>query len=110
LHCRPGRLELHIEVPLPGAPERLDILRVHSRRALLASDVALEAYAADAVTGGWSGAQLANLCREAGMEALRESLAAPEVRDRHFAAALRALNAAQSLQGSALTMPATPVV
>ncbi len=81
-------------MPRPSAPERLDILRVHTRRMPLGGDVDLPALAADAATGGWSGAQLANLCREAGMQALREDVAAAAaVAGRHFRAALAALRA-----------------
>jgi len=73
---RPGRLELHLEVPLPASSaQRLDILRVHARTLCLGADVRLELLASEEATGGWSGARLAGLCREAGMEALREALA-----------------------------------
>ena len=61
---RPGRLELHIAVPLPDAAGRLEILRVHTEAMQLAGDVDLVALAADSATAGWSGAQLANLCRD----------------------------------------------
>lgn len=96
LSCRPGRLELHIHVPLPGAPERLDILRVHTRRTPLGPDVDLHTYAADGVSGGWSGAALANLVREAGMEALREDIGGATVtavHERHMRAALATVRA-----------------
>lgn len=87
-------MELHIHVPLPGSAERLDILRVHTRKTALAPDVDLAAYAADAVSGGWSGAALANLVREAGMEALREDIAgASAVHERHMRAALATVRA-----------------
>ena len=88
---RPGRLELHIAVPLPDAAGRLEILRVHTEAMQLAGDVDLVALAADSATAGWSGAQLANLCREAGMHALREDLTAATAGARHFAAALAEL-------------------
>jgi transitional endoplasmic reticulum ATPase len=106
---RPGRLELHVEVPLPAtAKDREEILRVHTRKTALNADVDLGAIAKDEAIEGWSGAQLANLCREAAMEAIREELlltdksktnadekavmiAADGVCARHFAAALKTL-------------------
>ena len=94
---RPGRLELHIEVPLPDADGRAAILRVHTRSMRLAADVDLRALAADGCTAGWSGAQLANLCREAGMQALREDLDAGAAAARHFAVALSELRPAVAL-------------
>ena len=78
-------------MPLPDAAGRQEILRVHTSAMQLASDVDLAALAADAATAGWSGAQLANLCREAGMHALREDLGAATASARHFAAALKEL-------------------
>ena len=93
---RPGRLELHLHVPPPDAAGRAAILAIHTRAARLEADVDLPALAA--ATPGWSGAALANLAREAAMEALRESLAATAVARRHFDAALAAL-AAESRRG-----------
>lgn len=86
---RPGRLELHLHVPLPDADGRLAILRIHTRKCSVASDVDLAALARD--TEGWSGAELGNVCREASMEALREDIGADAVAARHFAAALEKL-------------------
>eukprot|EP00966_Prymnesium_polylepis_P134005 3097485-Prymnesium_polylepis.1 len=48
----------------------------------LAADVDLGGIAGR--TDGWSGAQLSALCREAGMLALREDLAAASACARHF--------------------------
>lgn len=86
---RPGRLEVHIEVPLPDAAGRAEILAVHTRNARLAPDVDLAVIAGQ--TDSWSGAQLENLCREAAMEALRENMGAEMVCGRHFDRALTAL-------------------
>jgi SpoVK/Ycf46/Vps4 family AAA+-type ATPase len=89
---RPGRLEVHIHVPLPDAKGREEILAVHTAKAELADDVDLAALASDASTGGWSGAALEGLAREAAMEALREDIhGARQVCGRHFEAALRAI-------------------
>lgn len=71
---RPGRLELHIHVPCPDEPGRLSILQVHTRQLSLHPSLDLATWAREDKTQGWSGAQLENLCREAAMCALRESL------------------------------------
>ena len=83
---RPGRFDVQLLVPPPDEAGRLEVLKVHARKSPLAADVDLADLAAR--TDGWSGALLAGLCREAAMEALRESLGAGEVRAAHFEAAL----------------------
>ncbi|NPV70967.1 MAG: CDC48 family AAA ATPase [Firmicutes bacterium] len=69
---RPGRFDREIPVPVPDKSDRLEILRIHTRGMALAPDVSL-ARLAD-LTHGFVGADLANLCREAGMRALRRLL------------------------------------
>jgi transitional endoplasmic reticulum ATPase len=87
---RPGRLELHIHVPLPDAAGRAAILRVHTRACTLEAGVDLDLLSAG--TPGWSGARLENLCREAGMAALRRrGLSAPAIAHADFVAALARL-------------------
>jgi len=66
---RPGRFDREIEIPAPDAPARLEILRVHTRRLPLASDVSLEEIAE--LTNGFVGADLAALVREATLQALK---------------------------------------
>ncbi len=66
---RPGRFDREIEIPAPDSPARLEILRVHTRRLPLASDVNLEEIAE--LTNGFVGADLAALVREATMQALK---------------------------------------
>ena len=83
---RPGRFDVQLLVPPPDEAGRLEVLKVHARKSPLAADVDLADLAAR--TDGWSGALLAGLCREAAMEALRESLGAGEVRAAHFEAAI----------------------
>ena len=67
---RPGRLESHVEVPLPDEAARLAILEVHAQEKPLGEDVDLESLAA--ATEDYSGAELAALVREASMRAIRE--------------------------------------
>jgi SpoVK/Ycf46/Vps4 family AAA+-type ATPase len=70
---RPGRLDAHVFVGPPSdAAERLEALRVHARDLPLAPDADLERVAER--TGRFTGAELAALCREAAMAALRERL------------------------------------
>jgi transitional endoplasmic reticulum ATPase len=70
---RPGRFDMMLELPLPNTPERRDILSIHTRSLPLSEDVDLERLAD--LTQGWTGADLANLCQQAGMLALREFVA-----------------------------------
>jgi transitional endoplasmic reticulum ATPase len=65
---RAGRLDLHIQVGLPAAPERLTILQVHNQARPL-RDVDLAHWAA--TTEGWNGADLALLSNQAALEAIR---------------------------------------
>ncbi|BBG23057.1 VCP-like ATPase [Sulfuracidifex tepidarius] len=66
---RPGRFDREIEIPVPGAKERLDILKIHTRRLKLGSDVNLEKIAE--ITHGYVGADLEAVVREAMMIALK---------------------------------------
>lgn len=88
---RPGRIDKVIEVPLPNVEERRLIVDVKSRAMPLADDVDKDVIAA-ALTIGMSGAEIENLCREAALVALRESIDAETVTMEHFRAAHRHLN------------------
>ena len=83
---RPGRFDKIIEITIPDRKARLEILKVHTKRMPLAKDVDLEKLAD--MTEGFSGADLENLCREAGMEAIRENIKAKHVSMKHFKKAL----------------------
>ncbi|TKX81169.1 AAA family ATPase [Halorubrum sp. SD626R] len=65
---RPGRLETHIEVPEPDREARRKILDVHTREKPVAEGVDLERLADE--TEGYSGAEIASLCREAALIAI----------------------------------------
>jgi cell division protease FtsH len=67
---RPGRFDRHVTVDLPTKKGRLDILKVHTRKVPLATDVDLDSIARGTV--GMSGADLANLVNEAALLATRE--------------------------------------
>ncbi len=66
---RPGRFDKIIEIPMPDEQSRLAIIKVHTKRMPLAKDVSLESLAKD--TENYTGAELENLIREAGMNAIR---------------------------------------
>jgi transitional endoplasmic reticulum ATPase len=82
---RPGRLDRLVHVPPPDAVGRADILRAVTKRMPLAADVDLDAIGA--ACERYSAADLEALAREAAMNAMRESMAAPVVTAAHFAAA-----------------------
>jgi len=84
---RPGRFDRLIYVDAPDFESRLNILEVHSKEMPLADDVSLKHIAQ--ITEGYSGADLENLCREAGMQAIREKMEElEEVENKHFEFAL----------------------
>jgi cell division protease FtsH len=62
---RPGRFDRQVVVDLPDIRGREEILKVHSRKIPMASDVNLAIIAR--VTSGFSGADLANLVNEAAL-------------------------------------------
>ena len=82
----PGRFDEIIYVPVPDYKARLAIFKVHTREMPLAEDVDLEELARR--TEGYSGADIAEVCRKAGRLALREDINATEVRMKHFQEAL----------------------
>ena len=77
---RPGRLETHIEVPAPDYETRRAVFAVHTRETPLADDVDLDEFADE--TAGYSGAEIAAVCREAAMHAIER------VADKHGSAAV----------------------
>ncbi len=72
---RGGRFDREIEIGIPDRNGRDEILQVHTRGMPLAEDVNLKDFAN--LTHGFVGADLATLCKEAAMHALREIL--PEI-------------------------------
>ncbi|MEM3781858.1 MAG: CDC48 family AAA ATPase, partial [Candidatus Micrarchaeaceae archaeon] len=67
---RPGRFDKIIEIPMPNAEARLAILKVHTRRMYLDKDVDLAEIAN--ATENYTGAEIENVVREAGMFAIRD--------------------------------------
>ncbi|MFA4668437.1 CDC48 family AAA ATPase [Pyrococcus kukulkanii] len=69
---RPGRFDRLILVPAPDEKARLEIFKVHTRNMPLAKDVDLKELAKR--TEGYTGADIAAVCREAAMIAMRRAL------------------------------------
>jgi transitional endoplasmic reticulum ATPase len=69
---RPGRFDREIEIGVPGEPDRIEIMKIHTRGMPLAEDVSLDSLAQQ--THGFVGADLAALAREAAIRALRRYL------------------------------------
>ncbi len=82
---RPGRFDKLVLVGKPDQASRRNILGVHTRRMPL-KDVDLDLLAAR--TDGYVGADLAALCREAGLTAYREDHGSQSVTMEHFEQAL----------------------
>ncbi|CAN0890509.1 Cell division control protein 48 homolog B [Linum grandiflorum] len=68
---RSGRFDNEIEVTTPTEVERLQILKLYTKKLLLDSDVDLQSVAASC--NGYVGADLEALCREATMSAIKSA-------------------------------------
>jgi transitional endoplasmic reticulum ATPase len=66
---RPGRFDREIEIGVPDKAGRNEVLQIHTRNMPLAEDTDLKRLSD--VTHGYTGADMASLCREAAMKALR---------------------------------------
>jgi transitional endoplasmic reticulum ATPase len=71
--CRPGRFDYHIEVASPNREGRSAILRVHLGKIKTRPNLQLDHVVER--TEGFSGAELAALCREAGLRVITRGLA-----------------------------------
>jgi transitional endoplasmic reticulum ATPase len=87
---RPGRFDKLLLIPLPDEQSRRRILEVHTRNMPL-GDVDLGAVAEK--TDGYVGADLENLCREAGLIALRHRKGADKVTSENFEEAMKLVRA-----------------
>jgi len=66
---RPGRLDRKIEIPLPAESSRLEILKIHASKISKVGDIDYDSVVK--LTDGFNGADLRNVCTEAGMFAIR---------------------------------------
>ncbi len=69
---RPGRFDKLIYVPPPDRAARKEIFKIHLRKTPLGEDVDLERLAE--ITEGYTGADIAGVCKTAKMLAVREHL------------------------------------
>jgi len=67
-----GRFDREVDIGIPDATGRLEIMRIHTKNMKLAEDVELEAIAKD--THGYVGSDLASLCSEAALQQIRERM------------------------------------
>merc|ERR1712198_488788 len=67
-----GRFDREVDIGIPDAVGRLEILRIHTKNMKLADDLDLEQVAAE--THGHVGADLAALCSEAALQQIREKM------------------------------------
>jgi transitional endoplasmic reticulum ATPase len=84
---RPGRFDELVYVSVPEVEGRLQILRIHTMDMPVAEDVDLESLAER--TRGYTGADLEDLTRRAGLNALREDLQATTIPMRFFETGLQ---------------------
>ena len=72
---RPGRFDREMEISVPNADGRLEILHIHTRGMPLSDDIDLKNLAAE--LHGYTGADIKSLCRESAIKAIRRYL--PEI-------------------------------
>lgn len=67
---RPGRLDRKIEIPLPNEQARAEILKIHASKITKHGEIDYESIIK--LADGFNGADLRNVCTEAGMFAIRD--------------------------------------
>ncbi|GAA5954835.1 hypothetical protein JCM21900_005917 [Sporobolomyces salmonicolor] len=67
---RPGRIDRKIEIPLPNEVARMEILKIHAGPIAKSGEIDYEAIVK--LSEGFNGADLRNVCTEAGMFAIRD--------------------------------------
>jgi len=106
---RPGRFDREIELRVPDRDGRIEILEIHTRAMPLSDDVDIKELAE--TTHGFVGADLAALCREAAMHALRrvlpdidlqEQRIDPEILEKLFVTSNDFMDSMKSINPSAL--------
>ena len=83
---RPGRIDRILYVGLPDCASREAIFAVHLSRTPHGSDTSAQTLAAAA--DNYSGAEIAAVCREASLNALREDIHCESVQQQHYEAAM----------------------
>eukprot|EP01126_Amoeba_proteus_P008415 TRINITY_DN1310_c0_g1_i5.p1 TRINITY_DN1310_c0_g1~~TRINITY_DN1310_c0_g1_i5.p1 ORF type:complete len:256 (-),score=48.46 TRINITY_DN1310_c0_g1_i5:65-832(-) len=93
---RPGRLDRKIEIPLPNEQSRLDILKIHASKIAKFGEIDYEAVVK--LCDGCNGADLRNICTEAGMFAI--SADRDHVVQEDFMKAVRKVTETKKLESS----------
>jgi len=91
---RPGRLDRKIEIPLPNESSRLDIIKIHSAHINKGEEIDFESVIK--LSDGFNGADLRNVCTEAGLFAIRDERNAVLTED--FSKAVRKVREAKKLE------------
>jgi len=77
-----GRFDKEVDIGIPDAVGRLEILRIHTKNMRLADDLNLEIIAAE--THGHVGADLAAICTEAALQQIREKMDLIDIDDENI--------------------------
>ena len=77
-----GRFDREVDIGIPDAVGRMEILRIHTKNMRLADDLNLEQVAAE--THGHVGADLAALCSEAALQQIREKMDLIDLEDENI--------------------------
>ena len=84
---RPGRFDRIVLVGAPDEKNREIIFKVHTKKMPLAKDIDISKLAKK--TDSYVGADIAGICKEAAIFALRENMDAKEVQMKHFEEAIK---------------------
>merc|ERR1740130_741520 len=93
---RPGRLDRKIEIPLPNEQGRVDVMKIHTASITKHGEIDYEAICK--LAEGFNGADLRNVCTEAGMFAIRDNRDYTINED--FMKAVRKLTESKKLEGT----------
>lgn len=92
---RPGRLDRKVEIPLPNESGRFDIIKIHASKLTKHGEIDYDALVR--LSDGFNGADLRNICTEAGMFAIRAER--DYVVQEDFMKAVRKLAEVKKLEG-----------
>ena len=81
-----GRFDRELDIGVPDETGRMEVLRIHTKNMKLSEDVDLAKVAKD--THGFVGADLAQLCTEAGLQCIREKMDIIDIEDDKIDAAI----------------------
>lgn len=104
---RPGRLGLQLQIPLPEATERGEILAIETRGLAFAADTSELLAGLAQQTAGWSGADLHALCMQARMSAMKRGNYGPmpPLDEADFTTALHSMGRGGRAAGTRGPMP-----